>query len=214
MTGTINLENLSAEQLRQLAAEKESEEKQDRLEKRKSYEALRDQTVTEMVSVANALKESLVIFKTKVFSDLETMYKLLQEHSSRHSEGKGSFTLETADNTMKVTFRRQDNTRFDERATQAEQHILDFLTTQFGDNEPTSKLVRKLLERRKGQLDKDQVLNLISMKDDFDNENWRKGIELLQESIVPGNTKYYAQFFVKLDGSEDWTPIVMDFAKL
>ncbi|QNK63971.1 DUF3164 family protein [Pedobacter sp. PAMC26386] len=213
-TATKTVNEMSAAELKALLAQKTAEENNDRIQQRKQYEALRDQTVINMVMGANRLREAIKAFKTDVWSDLETMYKLLQEHSSRHADGKGSFTLEESDGQMRVSYKRQDNTKFDERASQAERHILDFLTAQFGDSNPTSKLVRKLLERKKGQLEKDEVLKLISMKDDFENENWRKGIELLQESIVPGETKYYARFEIKAADGESWKPVVLDFAKL
>ena len=205
---------LSAAELKTLLAEVEKTEQDQRAKKRKDYEELRDITVTEMVEKAAEINRIMKGFKVEVRGNLETMYKLLQEHSQRHADGKGSFSMESLDGTMRVSFRRQDNTKFDERATQAEQHILDFLTSQFGDDAPASKMIRKLLERKKGQLEKDEVLKLISMKDDFNNENWRKGIELLQESIVPGETKYYEKFETKSADGQEWKGISLDLARL
>lgn len=210
----VNISELSTAELEALIEQRKQQELHAKNKKREDYQKLREEVVSEMIQESSILSNQLKNFKTKVFAQLETMYALLQEHSDRHADGKGNFTLETEDRLMQVAFRRQDNTRFDERATQAEKHILDFLTSQFGDNAPTSKLIRKLLERKKGQLEKDEVLKLISMKDDFDNENWKKGIELLQESIVPGDTKFYAQFKVKLEEGAEWTPVLLDFARL
>ncbi len=205
---------LTTAELAEILAAKKQVEDQERQEKRRDYEALRDSTVSTMVQKAANLNVMLKSFKDEVWGDLETLYKLLQEHSSRHADGKGSFTLQTTEGDMRVSFKRQDNTKFDERATQAEKHILDFIADQFGDTAPTSKLIRKLLERKKGQLEKDEVLKLISMKDDFDNDNWRKGIELLQESIVPGETRYYAKFEIKNSDGDAWKQISLDFARL
>lgn len=210
----VNINELSTAELEALIEQRKRKDLEIKNKKREDYQKLREEVVSNMIQEASGLSNQLKNFKTKVFSQLETMYSLLQEHSDRHADGKGNFTLETEDRLMQVAFRRQDNTRFDERATQAEKHILDFLTSQFGDNAPTSKLIRKLLERKKGQLEKDEVLKLISMKDDFDNENWRKGIDLLQESIVPGDTKFYAQFKIKLEEGAEWLPILLDFARL
>ncbi|WP_437918418.1 DUF3164 family protein [Sphingobacterium sp. LRF_L2] len=206
-------QELTREELAALLAQKESEEASGKKKAREAYESLRDSSIVEMVSYAIQLKDQIAGFKTTSFEKIDTLYKILQEHSSRHANGKGSVTLETADNRYKVQFKRQDHTKFDERATQAEAHILDFLTAEFPEGSNTSKLVRSLLERKKGALDKNLVLKLIGMRNDFDNENWRKGIELLQESIVPDSTKFYAQFSVK-DDNDEWQPIVLDFAKL
>lgn len=205
---------LTTEELQALLNQKQGAEAQERQQKREAYEALRNETTMGLVESALRIKMVLKGFKTAAFAELEAIYKLLQEHSSRHADGKGNFTIETEDKLNRVRFTRHEQTRFDERATQAEAHILDFLTSQFGDDSPTSKLVRKLLERKKGALDKNQVLQLISMKDDFDNENWRKGIELLAESIVPDGTKYYVQFFNREAEGDEWQNVVLDFAKL
>lgn len=213
-TATINTKGLTSAQLRELLAQTEAAEADERTQKRKDYEALRDDTVFNMINGANAIKTVLKDFKTSVFDDLEAMYKLLQEHSSRHADGKGSFTIETTDRLMKVQFKRQETTKFDERATQAEKHILDFLTTEFSDGDPKSKMLRKLLERKKGKVDKDNVLLLVGMADDFNNEHWNKGIALYKESIVPDATKYYAQFFVRLHEGDEWQAIVLDFARI
>lgn len=206
---------LTAQELKALLAETENAEANERKKKREAYESLKDETTGKLTAAAMQMHIALKQFKAASGEDLATMYKLLQEHSSRHADGKGSFTLENSQSTMKIMFKRQDNTRFDERATQADKHITDFLIEEFGDlSDPKAKALRKLLERDKGNVDKDNVLLLISMKDDFDNPHWRKGIELYQESIVPGETRYYTQFFTRADEGDNWQPIVLDFARL
>lgn len=212
--GTALTTNLSTEQLRAILAERESEELAERKAKREAYQSLRDSTTEVLTDRAIGLFNTLKGFKSDCFDELETLYKLLQEHSERHADGKGSFTVQNELNTRKITFKRHDNTTFDERSTQAERHILDFIDAQFPKGNATSKLVRSLLERKKGQLDRALVLKLIGMKDDFDNVNWRKGIELLQESIVPAETKYYAQFWKRDDEGAEWQGIVLDFARI
>jgi len=208
---------LSAAELKALLADRESEEQNQRIQKRKDYEVLRDSTVNELVGGAMHFNGVLKGFKTNAYNDLEAMYKLLQEHSSRHEKGKGTFTIENSESTMKVQFKRHDATMFDERATQAEKYILEFLTDEFGDDsesDPRNKLIKKLLERKKGKVDKDNVLLLAGMKDDFPNANWHKGIDLYLESIVPAHTKYYAQFYYRDSVDDAWLSIVLDFAKL
>lgn len=214
LTASKPASELTAAELKALLANKEADEAAQRQEKRRQYEVLREDTVLKLISQANAQKEVLKAFKTETFNELEALYKLLQEHSSRHADGKGSFSVESADNTMKIMFKRQETTTFDERATQAEKHIIDFLTEEFGDGDPRSKAIRILLEPKNGKADKDNVLKLISMRDEFANDNWRKGIQLYQESIVPANTKFYAQFFVRSNADEAWQGIVLDFARL
>ena len=212
---TQDLSKLSTADLEAVLASRRAVEMEERNKRRKDYEGLRDSTVVEMVSKANALKDALKDFKVAVWDNVSTLYRMLQEHSDRHKDGKGTVTLETSDGLFRVLYKRQDMTRFDERAGQAEKHILDFLTEEFSDeNDPKAKIVRKLIEKKKGRVDKDNVLLLISMKDDFKSEHWQKGIALYMESIVPGETKYYAAFEMRFAEGEEWKPIVLDFARL
>jgi hypothetical protein len=207
--------DLGIDELTALLEQKKSQAAEQRNESRRQYERLRDETVTDMVNSANTLKGALQDFKKHVWDNVETLYKLLQEHSNRHADGKGTVTLQTSDGLFRVVYKRHDNTRFDERASQAEKHILDFLTEEFSDqSDPKAQMIRKLLEHKKGRIDKDNVLLLISMKDAFTSQHWRKGVELYMESIVPGETKYYATFEMRFADGEEWKPIVLDFAKL
>lgn len=207
------VKDLTVDELFALAKQKEAEQEAQKLKARQNYEALRDESVSEIVAKAKDVHGIMSAFKKESFEGIETLYKMLQEHSDRHANGKGNVTLDTADGKCRVVFKRSDNTRFDERATQAEAHILDFLTAEFPAGSSTSKLIRSLLERKKGTLDKNLVLKLIGMKNDFDNENWRKGIELLQESIVPDNTKFYAEYYYR-SSDDEWIQIPLNFAKL
>lgn len=204
---------LTTDELSALLAQRQANEVAEKNEKRKAYETLRDETVKELVEGAKALNDMLSKFKSKSYASIGALYEMLQEHSDRHANGKGNVTLDSSCGNYRIMFRRHDATRFDERSTQAEAHILDFLTAEYPEGSPTNKAIRILLERKTGQLDKNNVLKLFKMKDDFDNENWRKGIDLLQESIVPDHTKYYAQFFYR-SGDMEWLPIVLEFAKL
>lgn len=155
MTPERSINELSTAELKELLAKKEAAEANERQQKRKDYEVLRDDTVGKLVAAAMQFHIGLKAFKNETWNELGTIYKLLQEHSSRHTDGKGNFSLENSQGTMKVTFKRQDNTRFDERATQAEKHIIDFLTEEFGNlSDPKAKALRKLLERKKDTLTK------------------------------------------------------------
>lgn len=204
---------LSLEEIEALALQKRAEVNDKKLKARQAYESLRNDSVKEIVQKAIDVNGILSAFKAESFTGIETLYEMLQEHSDRHANGKGNVTLDTSDGKYRVVFRRSDQTRFDERATQAEAHVLDFLTSEYPEGSNTSKLIRSLLERKKGALDKNLVLKLIGMKNDFENEHWRKGIELLQESIVPDYTKYYAEYFYRNEENE-WIPIVLSFSRL
>lgn len=204
---------LTADELKAILKQKQEQEAAEREQSRRSYEHLRDETVQNIVCTALQLNAQLKEFKTSAYSHVNTMYELLQEHSNRHAKGKGNVTLDTTDGKYRVAFKRADFTRFDERSTQAESHILEFLSSELPADSKTTKLVRLLLERKKGEMDKNNVLKLISMKNDFENEHWRSGITLLQESIVPDYTKFYMDFYVRTEDGE-WQQVGLHFSRL
>lgn len=205
---------LTTEELTALLAQKTRIDQSEKQKARAAYESLRDDCVTEIVQKALAINEILKAFKTESFNGIETVYKMLQEHSQRHANGKGNVTLDTSDGKFRIVFKRSDNTRFDERASQAEAHILDFIANRWGNKDDAdSKFIKRMLERKNGKLDKNRVLDMISMKDNYQDEHWQKGIELLQESIVPDSTKFYAEYYYRSDEAE-WLPIVLNFARL
>lgn len=208
---TVN--ELTTAELTALLQQKQAEETAKRVKAREAYESLRDADVKRMVLEAQGLHDALGKFKMEAFNDIGTLYEMLQEHSARHAGGKGNVTLDSSDGQFRIAFKRQDQTRFDERSTQAEAHIMDFLLEEYPEGSNTSKMIRLMLERKKGELDKNNVLKLMAMKDDFDNANWKKGLELLQESIVPDHTRFYAEFYFRsVDG--EWMPIVLNFSRL
>ncbi|WP_313234201.1 DUF3164 family protein [Sphingobacterium multivorum] len=215
-TTTLNkpASELTLEEIQALLNQKKDESLSEKQKAREAYESLRDENVTSLVEKAMKLHKELASFKSQTFEDIDTLYKLLQEHSSRHQKGKGNVTLDTSDGQYRLVFKRSDNTRFDERATQAEAHIIDFIANRWGEKDDAdSRFIKKLLERKNGKLDKNKVLDMISMKDNYNDPHWQKGIELLQESIVPDTTRFYAEYYVRSEDNE-WLPVVLNYARL
>ena len=210
-TATIDLSQLSAEQLEVALNEKRAAQALETLEKRNSYEALKLSTITELSKDAKLLSGQLLQFKDKAFSAMQTLYKMLQEYSKRHADGKGNFQLEVG--TLRMNYRRQENGFFDERSVQAEKHIIDFVTEKFKDDADTKDLIMSLLERKKGTLDIKLVQKLYAMEDRFTAPNWIDGIKLLKESWTMSDSKDYITFEEK-DGANKWQAINLNFSSI
>jgi transposase InsO family protein len=67
--------------------------------------------------------------------------------------------------------------------------------------------------RKKGELDINLVQKLYAMEDRFQDENWKRGIELLKESYSFSHSKDYIGFEVKNDKGE-WLPINLQFSNI
>lgn len=178
---------------------------------RKQYEDLKRDIVTKLGYDAIALNEQIAKFKTRAFADMQTLYALLQEYSSRHSDGKGNFKVEYEK--YRVSYKRQGKASFDERSHQAEKHIIDFVNSKFQDDKDTRDLVMLLLERKNDELDINLIQKLYAMENRFDDDNWKRGIELLKESYSYNHSKDYIRFEHR-NANNEWEPIVLQFSTI
>lgn len=178
---------------------------------RKDYEELKASTVLKLCTNALFIREKIAFFKTQAFEEMQTIYKLLQEYSARHSDGKGSFKIESGD--FRVSYKRQGKASFDERSHQAEKHIIDFVNTKFVNDKDTRDLVMLLLERKNDELDINLIQKLYAMENRFSDENWLRGIELLKESYSYNHSKDYIRFEQRTE-SGAWEPINLQFSNV
>lgn len=205
--------SLSTEELEELLNKRKESERLERQQKREAYENLKEETVFSLSRAAMKMHASMKAFKEKVFADMSSLYDLLQDYSDRHRDGKGNFSIESADQKFRIAFRNQEQGHFDERANQAEKHIIDFVNKRFANDPGTKKLITTLLERKKGKLDIKLVQKLYSMEDDYDDENWKIGIKLLKESWQSGGSKSYVNFETK-DQEGKWVPVILNMSAI
>lgn len=207
----LDLTKLSDEQFEAEQKRRQEEKQKKAEEQRKAYEDLKTETVVSLCNIAKGLNEQLAQFKSHAFESLQTIYTLLQEYSSRHADGKGSFKLEHGN--YRVSYSRQGKATFDERADQAEKHIIDFVNGKFADDLDTKDLIMSLLERKKGDLDVNLIQKLYAMENRFNDDNWKKGIALLKESYQYNHSKDYVRFEERNDKGE-WQNINLQFSNI
>lgn len=207
----IDLSQLSPEELQAELDRRNADIIAGKQRQRKAYEDLKEQTIISLCTSALTINETLKAFKLKAFEDMQTIYEMLKEYSSRHADGKGNFRIEHGN--YRVSYKRQGKPTFDERSHQAEKHIIDFVNSKFENDVDTKDLVMSLLERKKGELDINLVQKLYAMEDRFQDENWKRGIELLKESYSFSHSKDYIGFEVKNDKGE-WLPINLQFSNI
>ena len=207
----IDLTQLSDEQFEAEMKRREQEKQKKANEQREAYDALKTETVVTLSDIAKAFSKDLKEFKTNSFEAMQTMYAMLQEYSSRYADGKGNFRLEVGD--YRVSYRRQGRATFDEKAYQAEKHIIDFINSKFSNEKDTKDFIMAMLERKKGELDINLIQKLYAMEDRFDDENWKKGISLLKESYQYSHSKDYI-LFEERNANGDWQNINLQFSNL
>ncbi|WP_417366827.1 DUF3164 family protein [Flavobacterium beibuense] len=176
-----------------------------------AYETLKTETVETLCLKAIELNGGLIAFKKLAFDSMQTVWELLKEYSARHNDGKGNFKIEHGD--FRVSYKRQGRPTFDERSHQAEKHIIDFVNSKFEDDKDTRDLIMSLLERKAGELDINLIQKLYQMENRFNDENWKKGIELLKESYSYSHSKDYINFEQR-DKNGEWQGISLQFSNL
>jgi hypothetical protein len=211
-TETLEFDQYTDEQLEAALEARQAKKAAEQSQKRKAYEALREDTIVCACEAALDYHKALKFFKSKVFADSETLYTLLQEYSNRHTDGDGNFGVESKDGRFKLSYSRQKLGFFDERSVQGTAHIMDFVNRQFSGDPATRKLITLALEKTDGKLDIKQVQKLYTMENDYDDFNWKEGIKLLKESWTPSESKDYIRFYQKVKG--EYKLINLNFASI
>ena len=206
------LENMSDKEFQEYVDARNEKAAAEKEQKRKDYEELKTNTLVGLSLKAEKLSNDLKAFKKESFDEMQTLYACLQEYSSRHNEdSKGNFTI--SNDVYKTSYIKQGKGTFDERAFQAEKHIIDFLEARYSGDKDTKDLIVSLLERKKGDLDINLIQKLYQMEGRFQDENWKMGIQLLKESYKYQHSKDYLKFEKKNKNGE-WIPISLQFSKI
>ena len=206
---TVDLTKLSAEERAILIQQAKELEAKEREERKKAYEQMKTDAIIGLITVAKDINERLTEFKQHSFETMDTLHDLLKEYSERNDEGKGNFKIEFEN--FKVTYNKQGKGSYDERATEAEKYIFDFIESRYSGDEGTKEFILSLLERKKGELDPDNIQKLYKYEGKFNDPNFSKACELFRESYQYNHSKDYIRFYEK-DERGKWQNILLQFS--
>lgn len=201
----IDLTKLSSTELKKLLAEAEKQERIEKETRRKDYESKRNKKVNSMVALARTLNERLVRFKKIAFDEMEALKELANEYGDIRKGSKGGFSLRNEDGTKMVVLRRNVVTEYDERADLALGQIREFLNETIKKKDmQTYRTISVLLEKNKaGDLNPSRVADLLKIKDNYEDERWKKAMELLVESYREREVSYNLEFYQKDEQGKD-----------
>ena len=206
---TVDLTKLSAEERASLIAQAKELDAKEREERKKAYEQMKTDAVIGLITVAKDINERLTEFKQHSFETMDTLHELLKEYSGRHDEGKGNFKIEFEN--FKVAYNKQGKGSYDERATEAEKYIFDFIESRYSGDGGTKEFILSLLERKKGELDPDNIQKLYKYESKFNDPNFSRACELFRESYQYRHSKDYIRFYEK-DERGQWKNILLQFS--
>nr|DAP67907.1 MAG TPA: Protein of unknown function (DUF3164) [Caudoviricetes sp.] len=206
---TVDLTKLSAEERAILIQQAKELEAKEIKKRREAYEEMKMDAIVSLITMAKDINKELAEFKKHSFDTMDALYELLKEYSGRHAEGKGNFKIEFEN--LKVEYNKQGKGSYDERATEAEKYIFDFIESRYSGDEGTKEFILSLLERKKGELDPDNIQKLYKYEGKFNDPNFSRACELFRESYQYSHSKDYIRFYEK-DERGQWKNILLQFS--
>lgn len=213
----VDIKSLSKEQRAALMAQLQQEEKEDRIARRETYEALRGEFMQDVKSKVTSLVEDVKGFRGWLEKEADAFTKVMKEYGQVKSDEQRSYTITDGDFRLEVKSNKVKG--FDERADMAADRLIDYLkrymqNSEKGSDDPMYQMAMTLLERNKmGDLDYKSISKLYELEDKFD-EEYADIMRLFKEAnVVQRNATYY-NFSRRNPENGVWTRIEPSFCRL
>lgn len=212
---SVDLGNMTEEQLEQELERRKKEKQRAENAKRKKYEQDREDLVNDLIIAAEHNHEALMLLKQQSFEKIQEFHKTMLEYGDVIKSSKGGFSIRDKADEQRVTFSIQNKKGFDERAEAAELKLMSFLESFVKKRDKKIyKMVMSLLERTNtGDFDVNLISRLYSMENDFEHPDWVDAIKLFKESYQPSKSTSYITFS-KRDNAGKWQTIGLNFSSL
>lgn len=197
--------NYSAEELQKaLDAKKEAASNN-----RKAYKELVDETIPDVVAGLVNVSETLSKCKTLVFSSFEDLLKLKADvYGTRDDQQSHTFTTDT--HSITIGYRINDN--WDDTVTAGITKVKEFINSLAKD-EATAVLVNtvlKLLQKnKKGDLQANKLLQLKALAEEFNNEEFTDGVDIILKSYKPERGNWFIEAYTIDEGKKASIPLAM-----
>lgn len=214
---SVDIKSLSKEQRAALMAQLQQEEKEDRIARRETYEALRGEFMHEVKTNVLEMVNAVTGFRGWLEKEADAFTKVMKEYGQVKSDEQRSYTITDGDFRLEVKSNKVKG--FDERADMAADRLIDYLkrymqNSEKGSDDPMYQMAMTLLERNKmGDLDYKSISKLYELEDKFD-EEYADIMRLFKEAnVVQRNaTNYY--FHRRNPENGVWTRIEPSFCRL
>jgi hypothetical protein len=202
---TVDLSQISAEELEQLLQQKRQLEKEERMAKKEAFESTRDQLIDAWIEEARDLNKRLTEFKSKCISEMFAFREQMQEYGGIRKNSKGGFQIRHSETGYCVVLRRNAKPEYDERADMAEDLIKDFLSDSVKKRSMADyRAISALLEKnKKGEFTPGRISAFLKIKDNYDDPRWLKAMTLFEESFNVREISFSVEFYEKDELGKD-----------
>lgn len=214
---TVNIKNLSEEERATLLAELQKEEKQNRIERRETYEGLRASFMKEVEENVVEITNAVGLFKEWLAQEVEGFVAIMKDYGQVRKSDQRSYTI--TDGNFRLEIASNKVKGFDERADLAAERLIDYLKrymkkSEKGSDDPMYQMAMTLLERNKaGDLDYKSISKLYDLEAKFDGE-YSEIMNLFKEANVVQKNAVNYYFSKKNPKTNVWERIDPSFCRM
>lgn len=213
----MDVMSLSREQRAELLAQLQQEEKNERINRRETYEGMRAEFINEVKAKALRMTDEVRGFKEWLEKETCAFTGIMREYGQVRSDGQQSYTITDGDFRLELKCNRVKS--FDERADMAAERLIGYLkrymqSSDKGTDDPMYQMAMTLLERNKmGDLDYKSISKLYELEDKFDAE-YAEIMALFKEAniVLRNATNYY--FSKRNPDTGVWTRVEPSFCRI
>lgn len=179
----------------------------------REQDLMRDQVALSLAIEASALNKALAAFKKKALGDIADLVKIAGERYEVVLGGKkGNVSINTYDGKYKVQRSVADRIQFTEEIEAAKSLINQCIARwSEGANDNIRAIVDRAFSKdTKGQLKTASVLDLMRL--DIDDEEWKRAMEAIRDSIQTTGTAIYVRVYERIGDSDQYKAIPLDLA--
>ena len=217
METKVNIKDLSKEERAKLLAELQNEEKQNRIERRETYEGLRASFMKEVEENVVEITKVVEYFKAWLEQEVEGFVAIMKDYGQVRKSDQRSYTITDGDFRLEIAGNKVKG--FDERADLAAERLIDYLKrymqqSEKGSDDPMYQMAMTLLERNKaGDLDYMSISKLYELEDKFDAE-YSEIMGLFKEANVVQKNAVNYYFSKRNPETNVWKRIEPSFCRM
>lgn len=189
---------MTAEERAEYEAFKAERDKKRREEERKrareNYAKLVDDEVAASLAQLSFLSEEIKTVKDAVYGNFKTVLEMKQELFGAKADGQRSHTFTTSDSKFRITLGVNTIDGYRDTVEDGISMVRDYIESLAKDEKTKAlvKAVLRLLSRdQSGNIKASRVLQLRKMAEDSGDERFLEGVNIIEESYQPTETKRF-----------------------
>lgn len=207
MENTIDINQLSAEQLKELStklAKKQKEEAERKKADKKAYKSLQADFLRANIDGLVSRQKDQEVLINKLFADFLPIMELKESVFGVEIKDQESHTITADDGQSSITIGHNFVISFDGTESAGIQIIKDFLSSLPGDDENSRKLskaVDVLLKPngKTGMLNPARIIQLNEMRSEFNSDDFNRGVDIIVAAQHKTRTTQYVKGYKFID---------------